>query len=511
MMHESTRPLSRRPVCHPVRPLLALALALPLLPFPPAAAQEVTADGAARLERLLEGRLARLARGPADRYRLERAPDAGVRAEGGAYAVTLPDLRLVTPGGWLLEAPVVQARVTPQPDGGWAWTASLPATLAVFGPQGFRAGEVTLGERTLEGRWTADLETLEALDLRLARILFTPREGSGRVSVGQISARLTPEIHQDGKWTGPASLSISDVQARTPAGAEQLALKSLSVQAQISGLDTARYAEWNAAMAARAAADDGREGLSPAEARALAAALPHLDGMLGQLKATVQVSGLRRLGEDGGRTSLADGSASLTLTGLASEKAGLDLSLRHKGLALDGPGIRSEQIPASGEVRLAASGLPRRALLQAYAQRLEQTPALGEAGARKAFEQQALAALGRAGAELTLSKLVLDAAEAGLSGSGTLHFTDTSPRGLTGSLALALRGLDGLITRASAANAGDPGRTLALYALQGLGRPETDGQGRTVQSYRVEIGADGRILLNGNDSTALVQGLLSLR
>lgn len=494
-----------------VRPLAtATLLALFLAPLP-ALAQATSPEGAARLKSMVEQRLAEMARGGADELRLDGVPPVQVRPAGETYLLTVPGLRVLLPGGWLVEANMVEAVVTPQDGGGFAIDATVPRTLAVFGDQGFRAGEVAVGSQQFRGRLTADLSTLDALDARYGNLVFTPRTGQGASRLGSFAATLVPQGDEPGKWTGPATLSVADLSARGTDGKEWLALKRLQATVQVAGLDTAKYALWNAALARRAAVDDGKDGLSAPEAAALQPGVPALDGLLSRLDATVEVSGLKQAGDAGKRFAIADGTWSLQAAGLNADRARVALAWKHKGLAAAGPEVQPGLVPATGEGRLTATGLPPGPLLDAFAQRLADTAALGDRAASAAFRDRAVAALGKAGAQVTLDKLALDSPDAGLDGSGTLRFDAAAPRGVVGALSLLLRGMDGLVARVSAAgNPANPGPTLALYALQGLAKVETDAAGRPQHAYRLDIQPDGRILLNGNDATALLTGLASL-
>jgi len=467
------------------------------------------ADEASRLESLLERRLAELARPGTGGWRLAESPDLGVRAEGGQYRITLPHLRLLTPGGWMVEAVDVQAMATRRGQD-WQIAAALPTPLAVFDAEGVLAGRITLGEQNFLGRWTADLRTLTGLDAGLRHLRFTPREGEGGASLDRLTATMKPDSYAAGRWSGPMDFSLSGLEVRDDDGRETLALDRLTAQIRLKGLDVAKYAAWNAAMARRAAADDGREGLTQAERGALQAALPSLDGLLSAANAAIAVEGYRSRTEDGTVSVLGQARLALDASGLDGPRSRLSLDHDHSGLSVAGPRVTRRVIPATGKARVSAASVPLREILEAARDRLTEEPELGVRAARERFEQRTLEALGRAGTQVRLDGLTLEAPEAGAGADAALTFDGEMPRGLSGGLSLALRGVDALIQQVAGGKE-NPGAALGLYALQGMGRAETDSRGRPIRTYRFEIGADGRILLNGADVTSLITGLLSLR
>lgn len=496
-------------------PVLLAALAASAVPAVRGLAQTAAAvspTGAELLRELVESRLGELTTPRFGRLRLDRTPEVEVTPEGERYAVRLPSVRLVTPNGWLVEALDLRALVTPTQGGGWEVTGTLPAPLAVYSAEGFRAGEVTLGRQSFKGRWTPDLRTLEALDAAFRDVLFTPREGTGTMRLAALTAKMEPESYRGGRWTGPATVTLSELSVNGSDGQQDLALTKATARLRVEDLDVARYAAWNAALARRAAVDDGQEALSPAEREALQQALPNLDGMLARAEAEMEVRGLRRRLDDGTRTALDGATWKLEAAGMQTDRVRLSLDYAHKGLKADGPSVKRPVVPGTGEIRLAAENLPRKALLDAWTRWLAEEPAIGGRAARENFDRRTLTALGQAGAEVRLDRLGFEAPDAGADANGIVSFDDATANGLLGGLSMTLRGFDALIAQATGGSQfRNPGPALGLYALQGLGAPDTDREGRPIRTYRLEMAPDGRILLNGTEVTSLITGLMALR
>ncbi|HYE48136.1 MAG TPA: hypothetical protein VEB20_00990 [Azospirillaceae bacterium] len=485
---------------------LLLALAAPI----PALAQ-ADARAAARLDALLEERLRELARPLPGGIRLERAVDARVEPAGDRFRVTLPELRVVLPEGQLLELGTLALEAAPTPNGGYAFTGALPGTIPVFNREGFREGEVRIARQNFRGSWTGDLKTMDGLDLGLGGVVFTPREGKGTIRLEALTAKAQPEDYRNSRWTGPATLTVSGLDVRGRDGSEQMALGRGQLRLRIDRLDVAKLAAWNQAAARLAAADDGKEALSPAEQAALRQGLPHLEGLAGALGMQGEVQGLASRAGDGTMRRVESARWTLSLDGLDRPRSALSLDYQHSGLALTGPQVRRDVAPRTGSLVLKASGVPAAELLAAYRERVADTATVGDREAGRRFEAVALETLGRAGTSLTLDRLAFDGAEAAAQGAGALRFSLEAARGLTGGLDFTLRGFQALVQQAQAGNAKAAGTVVGLYALEGLGQPGTDAQGRPQRRYKVEVAEDGRILLNGSDVTSLVSGLLSLR
>jgi hypothetical protein len=180
------------------------------------------------------------------------------------------------------------------------------------------------------------------------------------------------------------------------------------------------------------------------------------------------------------------------------------LDWRHAGLDRRGADLDPALVPATADIALNGSRLPPApllALLVAYA---------GNAGdgARKAAREHLFTAMQAAGSNLNIDRLSLNSPQTSVTGNGAFKFSTQNPRGLTGQADLSMVGIDRLIAAIQASGGSKAaGTAIALYAVQGLGRPEQGADGIT-HRYQLQVLPDGRVMLNGNDMQN-VAGLLA--
>jgi hypothetical protein len=463
--------------------LLVAGLSLPA----PSALAQATPAGAANLERLIQDRLNAATSSEPDQFRLERVPEVQVTAQGDSYAVSIPKLRVLTDGGWLLEAPVVEADVKPLPDGGWDVEASIPQPLSVFSERGFRAGDLTIGQQKLRARWSGDGYLLNATDLSLSNVAFHPTNGGGLFNLASLTLKLEPARVTGDAWTGIFNLAVAGLNFQAPTGLEKITVQKLRLRGDAAGLDLTKFA-----LASRLWRGGGLPSANQLERLATA------------LKLDMDLGGYQQVHNDGRRTKLDSAAGALALDGLSGDRAGMRLDWRHAGLDRRGADLAPALVPATAHIALNGSRLPPApllVLLVAY---------MGDAGdgPRKAAREQLFTAMQAAGSNLNIDRLSLNSPQTSVTGNGSFKFSTQNPRGLTGQADLSMVGIDRLIAAIQASGGSKAaGTAIALYAVQGLGRPEQGADGIS-HRYQLQVLPDGRVMLNGNDMQN-VAGLLA--
>lgn len=443
-------------------PLFALLLSLAL----PAGASP---DLAAGLKDALTRRLAESAVSR-DSLHVERVPDVAVTPDaGGSYHLRIPKLRLASGDGWLVEVPLIEGEASPQPDGSWQLRARLPQPLTLYGGNGFRLGDISLGRQSLSLRISGDGRSLLAADIDLGDARFLPVMGAGTGALSALRLVLIPKSQVGDVWSGRISLGMDGLMLKDPVGVERIALKRLRLDGTADGLDMRRMGEL-LATGDRAA----------------------LDRIARTADLAADVAGLRYVGDDGGRLALTSGKGKLVLTGLSAPKAALALDWKHDGLERSGPGISPDLLPNRADVTLTAQALPR-ALLSAPRPADGWTPLLAAAGST-----------------VKLSRLSLWTPGSTILGNGDFRFSRLSPQGVAGDADLSLRGVDRLINGVNQTmGARGAGIGIGLYALQGVGKVQAGPEGTTHQ-YRLTIAPDGTVTLNGTNATGLFRGLMAM-
>ncbi|MFV3127484.1 hypothetical protein [Niveispirillum sp. KHB5.9] len=439
-------------------PILMLALAGPATASP---------EQAAALRDTVTNRLGESAVSN-DRLRVERVPDVTVSEAGGQYRLRIPKLRLAANDGWMVEAPLVEGDGTPQADGSWRLKLKLSQPLTLYGANGFRLGDIALGRQNLILSVSGDGRSLIAADIDLGEAKFTPAMGAGTGSLAALRFILTPRAATGGTWSGQVSLSLDGLSVKDPMGVDRLAVNRLRLDASADALDMTRM---GALMA------DGDRA--------------NLDRLARGIDISADIAGLRQVRDNGTRTLLDSAKGKLSLTGLNAAKAGLVLDWVHEGLDHTGPGIDPGLLPTRAELALTGTSLPRELLT----------------GAKPPGGWTPL--LASSGSNVRIGRLSLWNAQSTVLGKGDFRFSTSSANGVTGEADLALRGVDRIIGAVNQTmGARGAGLAIGLYALQGLGRQEVGEKGTTLQ-YRLTMGNDGRVILNGSDATSLFKGMMA--
>lgn len=444
--------------------------ALPLLPLLLSLAGPAMAspEQAASLKDMLSRRLAESA-ASGDRLHVERVPDIAVTEKSGQYHIRIPKLRLAASDGWMAEVPLLEGEGAPQPDGSWRLKLRLVQGVTLYGGNGFRLGDMSLGRQNLSLAISADGRSLLSADLELGEGKFTPAMGAGTGSLSALRLVLTPRSMKDGLWSGRVSLSVDALSLKDPMGVDRLAVKRLRLDGGADGLDMRRMGDF-------LASGDRSQ----------------LDRMARTADLSADLEGFRQVRDDGTRSTLRTGKGKLTLSGLTAAKAALSLDWTHDGLDHSGPGIAPGLLPAQAQVTVNGAALPK-ALLTGERPAGGWTPLLAASGST-----------------VKLSRLFLSNPQSTVLGQGDFRFSTANASGIAGKAALSLRGVDKIIAGVNEAmGARGAGIAVGLYALQGLGRVEPGRQGTTHQ-YDLTITPGGQVTLNGTDATSLFRGLMAV-
>jgi hypothetical protein len=200
--------------------------------------------------------------------------------------------------------------------------------------------------------------------------------------------------------------------------------------------------------------------------------------------------------EDGRSLRLGEMNARLTLEDLDRDLARIGFSYRHGGLALAAPGTSPDQVPTDALIEIGIERLPLDGVVDALVSAFVAT---GEEGVAPPGIEVVPPLLDSAGTELRVASLALRLPKADASLSGGVRADATNPSGFAGEFVMRAFGLPGLVA-SLARNVDSPEdqQTAGLIAMvNALGEDEVDASGRTVRSFRLVIGPDGRPMLNG--------------
>jgi hypothetical protein len=248
--------------------------------------------------------------------------------------------------------------------------------------------------------------------------------------------------------------------------------------------------------------------LTDDDRKALADVVAALPKTVSGYSASLQIEGLAAAGKDGAPFSLAHAGSDFAFKGIDTDKAEIDLTLKHDGLDVKSPEMNDPRaqaiLPKAGSLSLRATDLPVPSLVQAVANTLPELtsgdPSRVEA-ARFALMGAFMTTIGQSNIKLTVDPSWLDAAKAHLTADGAFTLATGMP---AGTVDLGLTGLDDVTALFNATP--DPVSMNALPILQqlhDLAKRETGADGKPVDKYTLTVAPGGMITVNGKPLSGL--------
>ncbi|CAK0775224.1 putative DUF945 domain-containing protein [uncultured Gammaproteobacteria bacterium] len=496
------------------RRLAALSIVAAVAAWPLAvSAQQATtpsAEGAAALAGTLSDTIKAWSSSNKDKATLHWDGAVEVKPAGDGYDARLPALSVVDDDGGKLVVGTITATLKPNADGTWSFVGALPSVLRAQNAEGKAEGGLTIGGQKVTGVWAPKLTTLTKLDAALSQLTVTTVNDKAGATIGTITVRSDLNEVRPNAWSGPGGLTIADLAVTNEKGEPLFNLGQAGIEITLTEAELARFA-----TAAATAGDDRSAGASAKKARDL------VDGLLGGASFKLSLSGLSvAASSDVGAFSLKSAMIRAAAEGLNQDRSTLSLGYGHEGLKVATlPAEFPEKfMPEKSELAITFDKLPMKQLIKTVLiSAIEEMMGPDEGGSSAGHDRgpmmamQTLGALSSAGSLIRLEKLALETPALSASASGTARFDAKAANGLVASLFASLRGLETAMQALMPAPGGPPdesaqGILAMLGMVQALGQQAKDEAGREIRSYKLELGADGRMMLNGADLTALLGG-----
>jgi len=476
----------------------------------PAAAPAVTAETAASLAATLDAGLRQWfpPTGSSATYRWDGR--TGVTPAGDHYDADLPSLEITSDDGSRAVVGVIKLALIPNGDGSWGVGLSVPPQITLLGADGKPEGDVTIGSQRFFGRWLPSLNTFVKADGSYGDVRAASKKDGNRFEIGSLVLRTDLTEQPAGRWSGPSTLVLNKLVAVDEHGVQVARLGSAAIEASMSGMDLG-----NALVLGTQPAPPAAAGQPPAKEDAQAAVRRHLTmlhGLLGAASAKLRITDLTMTAPGDG-SSFTIGQITLRggIDGLDNGKSTLSLGYDHAGLKIEpNPGPR-EFTPEKVEFAVSATDLPNVGLWAALEKLLQPAPGQTDDQAGQQFLVDAQTALTQGGSKLRVDSLQIDTPATAATIKGEARFNNQSVFGIVANLDMVMRGLDAAMKQLQPAPGAkvdeDTQSTLALLSMvQVMGAPGKDASGRDIRTYKLELGADGKITLNGADMSALLGG-----
>ncbi len=443
--------------------------------------------------------------------------------DGRIVATVREIMALTTEGTWIVDD--ARMELVPMDSGRYAMTVEFPATTTFYDPSGAEIGGTSIGSQSISGVYAPEINTWTDADGSLSDISVwadDPMDGLFRFDIADVALSLALNEPRPGKWSGPLSIEMSDWAASLE-GREVFHLGSLAMDFDYRFVDLVFFNRMNMAMQdvqERMAGMDHPSDAVMAEVQAIGAEIiafareraPLMEGF----EMSIALSDLMVDDPDSGdRFSLDAMNLGFGMDDADKDEGAIMMAYGHSGLDVPLSPAETDFLPRTVDIVLVMSELP---MAEAETMMLEMIE--GAMADPEAFEQQAEMALMFMGlglqqrmAEIGSTmhferfEIVSDIASASMTGAFTA--SADSPMMTVGQVRLEVQGLEDAMRRLEAMpndmDAQDAAQGLAM--MQAMGQRIEDG-GVVTHIYDLELTPDGRTLLNGNDMSAMMGGMM---
>lgn len=495
-------------------------------------------QGAADLKKAVEGAMAyQIEMGKATGQGLVMNGNVEVSQKDAYYEVRIPGLAATFPDGGKLDIGTIVVNAVPGEEGSYATSVALPSPMTFFDKTNAPVAELSIGKQNFAGIWHPALDMYTKMQASYGDVAI---KASGQspfgMTIGDVAVSMALAKNADGTWSGPNNASMKDLKLSViDKGTVDVSIASLTSNAHYDKIKLegnkeikdkalamlkSNQSQPPSAEEAKKFVDemmknmkggfiDGMKNefvlsgldfsVNPPQAQDGTAAKP-VKFRLGQFKTAFNVAGLM---QEKGSSGISFGMTDLAVQDLSQDIAGM--------------------VPTAANVEIALDNLPMAALGAAFSGILQQTVDSAMAAedaansAQKAaldsqIQAQAMATiatlpktLADAGASLTVKNTFTKAPDINSTLDGQFTASATSPLMTTGSLTLAIAGMDELIAKMQAmaaepgANPQIAGYVQGLVMLQMMGQQEQAPDGKSLRKYKLEVTPDGKALMNGAD------------
>lgn len=321
---------------------LTMLFALLILACVPSArAAEINDAGAAHLKGVFTGlfdyqqKVAAATKGRQFKYEGE----VSVEPAGTYYAVTLPHVTVVYPDGEWLAVGMVSINAAPagQP-GQWKMSIALPTPMTLYDKVGNIVRETHIGSQQAAGLWREDIENFSKLDARYQNITIDDKIANYNVLIPRAAVTYNLAQGENGRWSGPVDLAMSDIQASFEKTGTAMTIASARMRMGVSQLDPAITRDYKTKVQALLETDPKIADKNSSGAHALGLYNMMLDVMtqaMDGMSAQYELSGITLARTEEGKTisqDIASVKAGASLDGLLKNSVNLHLQFLMSGL-----------------------------------------------------------------------------------------------------------------------------------------------------------------------------------
>lgn len=411
-----------------------------------------------------------------------------VEPAGTYYAITTPTLTIRRPGGIVRNVGMVAINAIPtdNPDI-FKVAVALPTPMTDKDPSGKDAGSLSIGQQTMNGVWNMAAQNFTDLNASYKDIRIIDTINNTNITIASLANTIKLSRSTGNLWSGPSETSLAKVTYTSPA--YDASIGSVLMKTVVDGLDMLASEKMETAVKkAGTGVPDMQQLLTD-----------YLTGFANSADSSLA------MGDIIYKTKTAVGAKSGTVksinlsgivSGMKSNAAKASWNLDANGITVDDANL-ARYTPTRIILKGNGDNLPLQALAKANGQPV---PTSVFADAKAA---------------LNIENISIESPAYGLNAKGQLQGNKNAPLGSVGNMSMNVRGMDELLVFLNSPQGAQalgmppiPPQFLAGLALiQMSGQPGNDAQGRTTRNYNLQLGEDGRIILNGADLSAIMQSM----
>jgi hypothetical protein len=403
----------------------------------------------------------------------------------------------------------VELVLTPLENGWLDTVATIPTTYRVIPAKDDEGVEVTIGTQALRGVFAPQYHAFMSLDGKLGQITarsLNPAEAKGALKIDGLA------LTGDSKAVGPdtydstGSVTLSGVSFLDEKGAQLLRLDGATLEGKAAAANMAAVRAFSDKLTdLQKRYPPQADGEMPKEFLAdLGRVFQGTPKLFDDLDFSYGLTGAEVTpGEaDVEKVTLASAGFGVGLAGLAKDASTFRITFDLAQLGIQPLPEFGQFIPHSATVDLALTNLPNQALLQALTGMLDSSATLGPDQAAEIAVAQLQQAVMNGNGALEIRSFKASSPLTTIDLTGTLRPNAKAPLMMTGDAMLVVTGLDAALEVAKATPDGEE-MVQGLTVLQTMGAQDTV-DGKPARTYKLVVGENGDILLNGTDLKPLL-------
>ncbi len=413
--------------------------------------------------------------------------------DGDAYAARFPQAAWIQ-DGLRVEFGPMTLRVDPREGDQAAVEFRVGDTLTVS-DGGSEVLRVLIGNQAIHGIWDEGLRGLAQGEARLEQLQLSVSDQALTASIGRIDLTQSLERRDDDSWNQRQTLTLADLQVQ----GEDLSLRldQLAGQAGVGGRDystlLALSDEFNQLLEQQT--DSGQFDQRHADL------ISQINDTLGHFDSKLIAGGLL-LGAPGAELVTVEQINLATGFDAAETGSSLGYTLELDGMKSLVPVAPLELLPQRARLELVLKNIPPKLLNRILSIGVASEDIEDEEAREAYIGQQFLSLFMDSNLNLRIKNSRLEAPEARIELEAAAQVDPQTAFGASGQLLLRVQGLDRMM--AATQDLEDEGAGQFLSMLLVMSQRSQHADGTVVDSFELKVSADGQLLLNGKDISALL-------